>query len=330
MDGKSASPCPSISLSHTHTHAGTIRGDQIYPPGLIRLKDIMKCFPFEDPVIVILVTGAQLRGALENGLSLYPALEGRFPQVSNINFTFDPSLPRGSRITKLSVDGKPLDPEHKYKLATRGYMGRGKDGYDDLLVASEGGTCKEIVNEENGVLISTILRQYFMSLKVMNRWKGWGASMVRVWGGVQEGMRCSIIASHNAPKFTVTGSESMKAASAAAALADKEGEEDVDSSDDEGADPAKGAAARSKANAQEDNLSRMRRCSVMPFILDVEQGGDERRHSLARRVLKKWRRLAGLKGDFEAVDSQGEDEFSLQWTKAIAPKVEGRITMVGQ
>ena len=45
-------------------------------------------------------------------------------------------------------------------------MARGKDGYEPLLVKSEGGEVEEVVNEENGVLISTILRQYFMSLKV--------------------------------------------------------------------------------------------------------------------------------------------------------------------
>jgi 2',3'-cyclic-nucleotide 2'-phosphodiesterase (5'-nucleotidase family) len=57
--------------------AGTIRGDQIYPPGPIRVKDITDCFPFEDPVVVIKVSGKDLREALENGVSLYPALEGQ-------------------------------------------------------------------------------------------------------------------------------------------------------------------------------------------------------------------------------------------------------------
>ena len=56
--------------------AGTIRGDQIYPPGVLRLKDLMNCFPFEDPVVVIKVTGKAILEALENGVSSYPALEG--------------------------------------------------------------------------------------------------------------------------------------------------------------------------------------------------------------------------------------------------------------
>jgi 2',3'-cyclic-nucleotide 2'-phosphodiesterase (5'-nucleotidase family) len=56
--------------------AGTIRGDQIYPPGAIRVKDITTCFPFEDPVVVIRVTGRAILEALENGVAPYPALEG--------------------------------------------------------------------------------------------------------------------------------------------------------------------------------------------------------------------------------------------------------------
>lgn len=56
--------------------AGTVRGDQIYPPGPLRIKDITDCFPFEDPVVVVRVTGKAITEALENGVSLYPALEG--------------------------------------------------------------------------------------------------------------------------------------------------------------------------------------------------------------------------------------------------------------
>lgn len=106
--------------------AGTIRGDQIYPPGPIRVKDITDCFPFEDPIVVLKVTGEAIRGALENSVSLYPALEGRFPQVSNIRFTFDPKRPAGDRVTEVDIAGDGYQPEKLYVLATRGYMGRGK------------------------------------------------------------------------------------------------------------------------------------------------------------------------------------------------------------
>lgn len=103
--------------------------------------------------------------------------------MSNINFKFDPSRPAGSRIVSAEIGGTPLDKdsERLYVLATRGYMARGKDGYRSLLVQPEGGECEEVVSEENGILISAMLRQYFMSLTVMDKWTRWGPSMERHW-----------------------------------------------------------------------------------------------------------------------------------------------------
>lgn len=120
-----------IMRHHYHADAvimasGTIRGDQVYTPGPLRLKDITDCFPFEDPVVVIKVKGKGIWDALENGVSLYPALEGRFPQVSNINFLFDPNKKPGSRLLSAEIGGRPIDMERVYVLCTRGYMARGK------------------------------------------------------------------------------------------------------------------------------------------------------------------------------------------------------------
>lgn len=106
--------------------AGTIRGDQIYPSGVLKLKDIVNCFPFEDPVVVLKVTGQAIFEALENGVSSYPSLEGRFPQVSSISFDVDYSKPPHSRISNLEIGEEPYDEKREYILATRGYMGRGK------------------------------------------------------------------------------------------------------------------------------------------------------------------------------------------------------------
>ncbi|KAK3045298.1 hypothetical protein LTS18_014093, partial [Coniosporium uncinatum] len=123
--------------------AGTIRGDQVYPPGILRLRDIMDCFPFEDPCVVLKVKGKAILEALENSVSMHPALEGRFPQVSNIEFEFDPKSPAGSRIRYAKIGGGDFDLDKDYLLATRGYMGRGKDGYTSLLIQEEGGQAEE-------------------------------------------------------------------------------------------------------------------------------------------------------------------------------------------
>jgi hypothetical protein len=60
-------------------------------------------------------------------------------------------------------------------------MARGKDGYRSLLIQPEGGECEELVSEENGMLLSAMLRQYFMSLTVVAKWKGWEPSLDEHW-----------------------------------------------------------------------------------------------------------------------------------------------------
>jgi 5'-nucleotidase len=75
---------------------------------------------------VLKVTGKAIREALENGVSNYPALEGRFPQVSNITFETDYSKAPMQRTQNVTIGDAALDDTREYVLATRGYMGRGK------------------------------------------------------------------------------------------------------------------------------------------------------------------------------------------------------------
>lgn len=59
-----------------------------------------------------LVAGSQLVAALENGVSQWPKLEGRFPQVSGVRFEFDPAQPPGRRVVpgSVTVGGADLQP----------------------------------------------------------------------------------------------------------------------------------------------------------------------------------------------------------------------------
>ncbi|KAI1110293.1 Metallo-dependent phosphatase-like protein [Nemania sp. NC0429] len=284
--------------------SGTVRGDQIYPPGPILLKDIMNCFPFEDPVVVIRVDGQAIWDALENGVSQYPALEGRFPQVSNIKYKFDARKPSGSRIVSASIGGEPVDLVKKYVLVTRGYMARGKDGYDSLLVEPEGGKAEELVSEENGILISMMLRQYFMSLKVVGQWKYWGASMDQHWNAVTS----KVCANH--PHYS-----------------------------------ARSTAPAGRPNSSSQNrgwdswkpeMIRERRASaVHPIDESDSEGEGESEKAIEkldyelqtmRRVFGKWARVAGV--ECKVADELKADECEVDWTRAIAPRVEGRIVRV--
>jgi 5'-nucleotidase len=253
-------------------------------------------FPFEDPVVVIRSTGSAILAALENGVSLYPALEGRFPQVSNIRFTFDPQLPAGARVSNVSVAGAPLDHTRKYTLATRGYMARGRDGYTSL-VPTEGKEGQppedEIVSEENGVLISAILRQFFLSLRVVDKWAAVkeDASARRHWDAVGRGAAEAYDVVE--PRHDGTGHRTpvQRVVQESRAPESGGGGSGYDSDADTEPNGETSAAAVADGEAQ------------------------ERRLSVVRRVVRKWRRLAGLCEDAQACDALRAGEFGVLWTK---------------
>ena len=76
-------------------NSGTLRADAIFPAGPFLTKDLFTLLPMLDDMMTIELTGAELLAALENGVSQYPKLEGRFPCVSGVRFAFDPAKPGG-------------------------------------------------------------------------------------------------------------------------------------------------------------------------------------------------------------------------------------------
>lgn len=116
-------------------NSGTFRSDAIHPAGNLTVRDLVTLFPLLDETAVVRVTGAQLLAALENGVSKWPRLEGRFPQVAGIRFAFDAREPEGKRVIRASVEvaGAPLDEQRTYALATKAFVApEGKDGYGAL------------------------------------------------------------------------------------------------------------------------------------------------------------------------------------------------------
>ncbi|WP_421616907.1 bifunctional metallophosphatase/5'-nucleotidase [Brevibacillus sp. TJ4] len=103
------------------------------PAGDITKKDLYSLLPFENNTLAIVeVTGAELKAALENGVSDVENGAGRFPQISGMSFTFDPSKPAGERVVEVKVGDADLDLEKTYKLATIDFLAAGGDGYEML------------------------------------------------------------------------------------------------------------------------------------------------------------------------------------------------------
>ncbi|KAL2810018.1 Metallo-dependent phosphatase-like protein [Aspergillus granulosus] len=307
---------------------GTIRGDQIYPPGVLRLKDILNCFPFEDPVVLLRLKGKAIFDALENGVSQLPALEGRFTQVSNISFSFNPSAPSGSRINWAKIGERSIDFEQSYTLATRGYMARGKDGFASLLIKSEGGEVEEIVDEESGVLISTLMRQYFLSLKVMGKWQHWGQSMTRHWADVQKNFQNQgFLKPPSALPSPVQ--EKVPSRPQRPPLNRKQHYyygrfAEPETADDKGAESSIDDSMDSDSDSDPEILISPKPITNYVTLPAQSAEDEEKRLRLARWATRRWMRKAGIKS---TVDETGEESFTPTWTPGIAPRLEGRIVI---
>ena len=103
---------------------------------------------------------------LENGVSKWPKLEGRFPQVSGITFSYDGNKPSGERVDRHSVkigdevvflgNGDYNDENQTtYRMVTKAYLAKGKDGYTCLPNA------KILIDEENGPLLRFAVQNHF-------------------------------------------------------------------------------------------------------------------------------------------------------------------------
>jgi len=112
------------------TNGGGIRAS--IDKGEITRGEVVTVLPFGNIVEVKEIKGSTLLEAVEHGLSKYPAHEGLFPQVAGMSFVFAKDRPAGERVLEIEVNGKPLDHDKMYKVATNDFMAAGGDGYTML------------------------------------------------------------------------------------------------------------------------------------------------------------------------------------------------------
>jgi len=140
-------------------NSGGIRGNRYYQAGhTLTREDIQMELPFNNTVELFEVTGAQLLQALEWGVGCIERVDGCFLQVSNIEMTYDPSLPIGARVKKVTIDGKPLVASHKYRLGTLNFLAQGGDGFD-MLVDSP-----RLTQTGSGKLLWEVVASYLSAL----------------------------------------------------------------------------------------------------------------------------------------------------------------------
>ncbi|HYM79798.1 MAG TPA: 5'-nucleotidase C-terminal domain-containing protein [Candidatus Limnocylindria bacterium] len=119
-----------IALQNT----GGLRAD--LAEGVVTKGAIYEVIPFENTIVTMELTGAEVRRALEEALQ-----SERITQVSGIHYEFDLGRPGFQRVVRVTnPDGSPFDESRRYRVAVNNFMA---DGGDDSSVLTQGRDWKD-------------------------------------------------------------------------------------------------------------------------------------------------------------------------------------------
>lgn len=138
------------------TNSGGIRTD--IEKGNITQKDIIGAFPFPNALTIMTLTGKDVISMFEHAAGL---TNGVLQVSHGIVMEYDSKKEIGSRITKLELNGKKIDPDKTYRIATNDFLANGGDGFSQFL----SGTKR---NDVNGYMMYNAIMDYLRNKKVVS------------------------------------------------------------------------------------------------------------------------------------------------------------------
>jgi 5'-nucleotidase len=125
---------------------GGVRASLVYAnspggeaPGQVTYGEVFTVQPFNNLVVTVSLTGAQLKEVLEQQFAGYAEqTTTKILQVSaGFAYTWSPTAPLGSRVTAMTLNGTPIDPAATYRVSTNDFLANGGDGFTNLRVATD-------------------------------------------------------------------------------------------------------------------------------------------------------------------------------------------------
>lgn len=118
-------------------------------PGPVTIAQLSKLYPYDNQLTAVRISGAQLRAFLEHSSRQFRTLnaDGSVPEggvvdskvysynyeiVTGADYVIDLHKPIGSRITSLTVKGKPIRDDDSFTMALSSYRQGGAAGYSML------------------------------------------------------------------------------------------------------------------------------------------------------------------------------------------------------
>jgi len=151
--------------------------------GQVSVRDIAGLYVYENTLVVLEVTGQQLKDALEHSAKYYkPYVEGKalsdlidekipaynFDIAEGVTYDLDISKPIGQRIQNLRFRGQPLSLSKKLRLATNNYRVNGGGGYTMYKAAPVVYRSSEEIRE---MIIDWVERNKTIPTKPNNNWR---------------------------------------------------------------------------------------------------------------------------------------------------------------
>jgi 5'-nucleotidase len=119
---------------------GGIRADLVYAPdGVVTYGEAFAVQPFNNLVVTLTYTGAQLKAALEQQ---FAGCDGqgtsdRILQVSDgFAYSYDPARACGSRVSAMALDGAPVTDGQTLRVSTNEFLANGGDGFTRLTAGT--------------------------------------------------------------------------------------------------------------------------------------------------------------------------------------------------
>jgi len=124
--------------------AAVFNPDARIAKGPVTVRDIAGLYVYENTLVVLEVTGQQVKDALEHSAKYFRPYEpGKSPAdlidekipaynfdiAEGVTYTLNIAKPTGQRIENLQYQGQPLAPTQKLRLATNNYRVNGGGGY---------------------------------------------------------------------------------------------------------------------------------------------------------------------------------------------------------
>ncbi|MCA1632004.1 MAG: 5'-nucleotidase C-terminal domain-containing protein [Acidobacteria bacterium] len=153
------------------------------PKGAVSVRDIAGLYIYENTLVVLEVTGRQLKDALEHSAKYFlPYAPGKSPAelvdekipgfnfdiAEGVSYDLDLTKPVGERVQNLRFRGQPLNPAQRLRLATNNYRVNGGGGYTMYKNAPELFRSSEEIRE---LIIDWVTEHKRVPSEPTNNWR---------------------------------------------------------------------------------------------------------------------------------------------------------------